>query len=66
MIELDIPVGKEINHIINLEKRITLELKLLRHKNIIDGSSLKSIKTAGSRTGILYGLVKVFRKVWMA
>lgn len=55
MIELDIPVGKEINHIINLENRITLELKLLRHKNIIDGSSLKSIKTAGSRTGILYG-----------
>ena len=27
--KLDIPAGKEINHIVNLEKRITSELKLL-------------------------------------
>ena len=30
--KLDIPAGKEINHIVNLEKRITSELKLLKEK----------------------------------
>ena len=28
--KLDIPAGEEINHIVNLEKRITSELKLLK------------------------------------
>ena len=30
--KLDIPTGKEISHIINLEKRITPQLKLLKNK----------------------------------
>ena len=30
--KLDIPASKEINHIVNLEKRITSELKLLKDK----------------------------------
>ena len=35
--KFDIPAGKEINHIVmNLEKRITSELKLLKDKEIID------------------------------
>ena len=34
--KLDIPASKEINYIINLEKRITSELKLLKDKEIID------------------------------
>ena len=35
--KFDIPAGKEINHIVmNLEKRITSELKLLKEKEIID------------------------------
>ena len=33
---LDIPAGKEINHITNLEKRITSDLKLLKDEEIID------------------------------
>ena len=33
--ELDIPAGKEINHIVNLKKRIPSELKLLKDKEII-------------------------------
>ena len=50
--KLDIPGSKEINHIINLEKRITSELKLLTSKEIIDKSSYKSVKPVGSRPGI--------------
>ena len=34
--KLDISAGKEINHIVNLEKRITSELKLSKSKEIID------------------------------
>ena len=57
--KLDIPAGKEINHLINLQKRITSELKLLKSKEIIDKSSYKSV---GSRPGILYGLGKIHKK----
>ena len=58
--KLDIPAGKEINHIVNLEKRITSELKLFKEKEVIDKSSYKSIKPVGSTPGILYGLGKFF------
>ena len=55
--KLDIPAGKGINHIVNLEKRITSsELKLLKGKEIIEKSTYKGIKPLGSRPGILYGL----------
>ena len=60
--KLDIPAGKEINHIVNLEKRITSELKLLKDKEIIDKSFYKSIKPVGSRPGILYGLGKIHKE----
>ena len=39
--KLDTPAGKEINHIGNLEKRITPELKLLKDKEIIENSTCK-------------------------
>ena len=32
--KLETPAGKEINHIVNLEKRITSELKPLKDKEI--------------------------------
>ena len=60
--KLDIPAGKEINYKINLEKRITSELKLLKHKETIDKSTYKSIKPVGSRPGILYGLGKIHKE----
>ena len=34
--KLNIPAGKEINHIVNLEKKITSQLNLLKGKKIID------------------------------
>ena len=61
--KLDIPASKEINHIINLEKRITSELKLLKSKEIINKSSYKSVKPVGSRPGILYGSCKIHKKI---
>ena len=39
--------------IINLEKRITSELKILKDKDIIDKSNNKNIKPVRSRPGIL-------------
>ena len=60
--KLDIPAGKEINNIVNLEKRIMSELKLLEDKEIIDKSTYKSIKPVGSRPGILYGLGKIHKE----
>ena len=60
--KLDIPAGKDINDIVNLEKRITSELKLLKGKEIIDKSTYKSIKSVGSRPGILYGSGKIHKE----
>ena len=53
---LDIPAVKEINHITNLEKRISSDLKLLKDKEIIGKATYKNIKLVGSRTGVLYVL----------
>ena len=60
--KLDITAGKKINHIINLEKRIALELKLLKHKEIIEKSSCKSMKPVGSVSVILYRLGKIHKE----
>ena len=61
--KLDIPTGKEINHIVNLEKRITTAPKLLKDKEIIDKSTYKSIKPVGSRPGIFYGSGKIHKEI---
>ena len=60
--KLDTSAGKEFNHIVNLEKRTTSGLKLLKDKEIIDKSTYKSIKPEGSRPGILYGLGKIHKE----
>ena len=60
--KLDIPAGKEINQIVNLEKGITSELKLLKEKEIIDKTTYKSIKPVGSGPGILFGLHKIHKE----
>ena len=59
---LDIPAGKEINYITNLEKRISSDLKLLKDKEIIDKATYKNIKPVGSRPGVLYGLGKMHKE----
>ena len=44
---LDIPAGKEINYITNLEKKITSDLKLLKDKEIIDKALIKTLNQLG-------------------
>ena len=60
---LEIPAGKEINYITNLEKKITSDLKLLKDEEIIDKATYKNIKPVGSRPGVLYGLGKVHKEI---
>ena len=47
---------------LNLEKRITSELKLFKDKEIIDKSTYKIIKPVGSRPGILYRSGKIHKE----
>ena len=60
---LEIPPGKEINYITNLEKKTTSDLKLLKDEEIIDKATYKNIKPVGSRPGVLYGLGKVHKEI---
>ena len=60
--KLDIPAGKEINYITNLEKIFTSDLKLLKDKEIINKVTYKNIKPVGSRPGALYGLERVHKE----
>ena len=50
---LEIPAGKEINYITNLEKKITSDLKLLKDEEIIDKATYKNIKPVASRPGVI-------------
>ena len=52
----DIPAGKGINYITNFEKKITSDTKLLQNEEILDKATYKKSKSAGSRSGFLYGL----------
>ena len=59
----EIPAGKEINYITNLEKQITSDLELLKDEEIIDKATYKNIKPVGSRPGVLYGLGKLHKEI---
>ena len=52
---LDIPACKEVNYIINLLKRVSSELKLMKNKidKLIDKLSYESIKLVRSWPGII-------------
>ena len=53
LFNLDIPAGKEINCITNLEKIITSDLKPLKNEEITDKATYKNIKPLGYRPGVL-------------
>ena len=59
---LDIPAGKDINYVTNIEKRITSDLKLLKNEEVVDKAAYKNTKPAGSRPDVLYMLGKVYKK----
>ena len=61
--KIEIPHGKDINYIINLEKKFKSIIKPLFDNDIIDKSTYKFIQPVGSKPGVLYGLAKVHKKL---
>ena len=60
--ELKIKPGKELNYIVNLEKKLRDVYKRLLESGHLDKNTYDKIKPEGSRPGILYGLCKVHKK----
>ena len=58
-----IPVvpDKDLNYLINSEKRLTDLLKKLKNKNAISEETYKKLRSAGSKPGRLYGSAKVHK-----
>ena len=58
-----IPVvpDKDLNYLINSEKRLTDLLKKLKNKNAISEETYKKLRSAGSKLGRLYGSAKVHK-----
>ena len=63
-LNLIFPTGKEINLIINLDKRSISEQKLLKHKEFLNKYTCKSIKPVGSGPGISYRLGKILKETF--
>ena len=61
---LDIPAGKEVDYITNLEERITSDLKLLKTEKVIDKAAYENIKPVGSKPGFLcrFRLTTVYKE----
>ena len=59
----NIPVApdKDLNYIINSEKRVTKLLKKFKNKNAINDETYIKLKPVGSKPGKLYGSVKVHK-----
>ena len=52
---------KDLNYIINSEKRVTDLLKKLKNKNAISKETYNKLRPVGSKPGKLYGSVKVHK-----
>ena len=59
----NIPVApvKDLNYIINSEKRVTDLLKKLKNKNAISEETYNKLRPVGSKPGTLYGSAKVHK-----
>ena len=57
----NIPIApnKDLNYIINSEKRVTDLLKKLKNKNAISEETYNKLRPVGSKPGTLYGSAKV-------
>ena len=58
-----IPVApdKDLNYVINSEKRVTDLLKKLKNKNAISEETYNKLRPVGSKPGTLYGSAKVHK-----
>ena len=53
--------NKDVNYIINSEKRVTDLLKKFKNKNAISEETYNKLRTVGSKPGTLYGSAKVYK-----
>ena len=61
--KLSIDKNKVLNHIVNMENRITEVLKKLKEKQQICEKKYKDLHPVGSRPGILYGRTKIHKPI---
>ncbi|XP_057298506.1 uncharacterized protein LOC130629365 [Hydractinia symbiolongicarpus] len=54
---------KELNFIINQEKKVTAVLKTLLHNGSLERRLHEKLKPTGSKLGILYGLCKIHKSI---
>ncbi|XP_057292667.1 uncharacterized protein LOC130621400 [Hydractinia symbiolongicarpus] len=59
--KLNIPPGKDINYIINIENRLRNSYRSLLNNSYIDETTYKKLCPSGSNPGVLYGLAKVHK-----
>ena len=59
--QVSVTEDKQLNFIVNVEKRITDFLKDLNIYEVISETVYKSLKPTGSTFGILYGLCEVHK-----
>ena len=52
---------KDLNYIINSEKRVTDILKKLKNKNTINEENYNKLRPVGSKSGTFYGSAKVHK-----
>ena len=59
----NIPIApnKDLNYIMNFEKRVTDLLKKLKNKNVISEETYNKLRPVGSKPGTLYGSAKVHK-----
>ena len=63
MLSQNIDQNKVLNHIVNVENRISFVLKKLKEKNQILDKKYKDLDPVGSRPGILYGRAKIHKPI---
>ena len=61
--KLSIDKNKVLNHIVNMENRITQVLKKLKEKQQISQKKYMTLHPVGSRQGILYGCAKIHKPI---
>ena len=61
--KLSIDKNKVLNHIVNMENRITEVLKKLKEKQQISEKKYKDLHPVGSRPGILYGRAEIHKPI---
>ena len=58
---ISIAPNKDLNYIIDSEKRVTDLLKKLKNKNVISEETYNKLRPVGSKPGTLYGSAKVHK-----